>query len=348
MRVDGKLRMVDSFRGQALLSLTDAVKRAAGLESLEGPRDGRFDFSPNVSVRVSTSPTVNGEKAVLRLVDKGLSSAGLEALGILPHMNERLKKTLKQPGGLFLCTGPVGSGKTTTLYSIINYVNAVDKAVVTVEDPIEYVIDHVAQLRVDSTDRLALCQGTGSALRQDPDVCAVGEIRDHESASLAVQAALAGVTMLTTFCWNDAVGALARLIEIGVEPSLWGSSGVGVVGQRLVRKICQGCRETYTPPLSVLESINVHETAALYRGTGCPACRNTGYRGRTAVFELLFMDDELRALIAVGASRADIEKAAHAKGMKTLRENGIEKALLGITTLEEALNRTKTTAQMVK
>ena len=178
-------------------------------------------------------------------------------------------------------------------------------------------------------------------MRQDPDVCAVGEIREHECASLAVQAALAGVTILTTFCWNDAVGALARLIEIGIEPSLLGSSVVCVMGQRLVRKICEGCRETYTPPLPVLESINVHETAALYRGTGCPACRNTGYRGRTAVFEFLFMDDELRALIAAGAPRADIEKAAHAGGMKTLRENGIAKALLGITTLEEALNRTR-------
>ncbi|HAR94621.1 MAG TPA: hypothetical protein DCR97_01450 [Deltaproteobacteria bacterium] len=340
--------MVNSFRGNAPFSLMDEAKNAAGLESLEGPGDGRFDFRDHVSVRVSTCRTINGEKAVLRLVDKGLSSAGLDALGMPADTNERLKKALKQPGGLFLCTGPVGSGKTTTLYSLINYVNAVDKAIITVEYPIEYALDHVAQLRVDSADGLALSEGIRSALRQDPDVCAVGEIREHESAILVVQAALAGVTALTTFCWNDTIGALARLSEIGLEPSLLASSVTCVMGQRLVRKICEGCRETYAPPPPVLESIDVHDTVPLYRGVGCPACRHTGYRGRTAVFEFLFMDDQLRTLIAAGAPRADIERAAQAGGMKTLRENGIAKALLGITTLEEALNRTKTTAQIVK
>lgn len=349
MRVDGKLRKMDALRGQDPSKLIGAIKASAGLEEAPpGPGDGRFDFSQDVGVRVSTCTTVGGERAVLRLVDKQLSSIGVDSLGVTSDMDERLKKMLKRPGGLILCTGPVGSGKTTTLYALINYLNAIDKAVVTIEDPIEYTIDHVAQVQVNSSTGLGFIEGARSILRQDPDICAVGELKECETANVAVQAALAGVTVLSTFCWNDSVGALARLIEMGIEPSLLASSVVCVIGQRLIRKICEGCKERYTPPMPVLESINVHETAPLYRGKGCQACRNTGYRGRTAVFELLFMDNELRGLFAGQAPRTEIEKAARAAGMRTMREDAVKKALLGITTLEEALNRTRTTAQMVK
>jgi type IV pilus assembly protein PilB len=342
MRVDGKLRNMDLLRGQDTAGLIRAIKKSAGLtEASSGTGDGRFDFSQDVSVRVSTCMTMSGERAVLRLVDKQLSSAGLDPLGITSDMSERLKKSLKQPGGLTLCTGPIGSGKTTTLYAIINHVNAMDKAVVTVEDPIEYMIDYVAQVQVSTNAGLSFIEGARSTLRQDPDVCVMGEIKEREIASLAIQAGLSGITVLSTFCWNDPVGALERFIEMGIEPSLLASSVVCIIGQRLIRKICEGCKESYTPPKPVLESINVRETAALYRGKGCPICRNTGYRGRTAVFELLFMDDELRNLVAGRASRTEIEKAALAAGMRTIRQEAIKKALLGITTLEEALNRTR-------
>lgn len=342
MRVDGKLRNMELLHGQDTAGLIRAIKKSTGLtEASSGTGDGRFDFSQDVSVRVSTCMTMSGERAVLRLVDKQLSSAGLDPLGITSDMSERLKKSLKQPGGLILCTGPIGSGKTTTLYALVNHVNAMDKAVVTVEDPIEYMIDHVAQVQVNTNARLSFIEGARSTLRQDPDVCVVGEIKEREIASLAIQAGLSGITVLSTFCWNDPVGALERFIEMGIEPSLLASSVVCIISQRLIRKICEGCKESYTPPKPVLESINVRETAVLYRGKGCPICRNTGYRGRTAVFELLFMDDELRNLVAGRASRTEIEKAALAAGMRTIREEAIKKALLGITTLEEALNGTR-------
>jgi type IV pilus assembly protein PilB len=347
MRVDGKLRTVKSFRAQAPSGMIEAIKTSAGLgQTAYGPGDGRFDFSRNVSVRVATCPTVNGERMVLRLVDKELSSAGLEGLGIAPEVIERLKKAFRQPGGLVLCAGPVGSGKTTTLYAIINHLNAMDKAIVTIEDPIEYTIDHVAQIQVDPEAGFGIDEGVRSMLRQDPDICVVGEVKERETAHLAIQAALAGITVLSTFCWNDAAGALVRLADMGLEPSLLASSVVCIIGQRLLRKICEGCKEAYAPPRPILESINVYETVPLYRGNGCPVCRNTGYRGRTAVSEFLFMDDELRNLILARAPLADIEKAAQAGNMRTMREDAVRKALLGITTLEEALNRTRTTTQM--
>lgn len=347
MRVDGKLGIINSFREQKPSEVMRAVKKAACLDDpLPGFADGRFDFSEDVSVRVSICPTISGERTALRLVDKRLSSGNLDALGMAPDMDERLRRVFRQPGGLILCTGSVESGKTTTLYTIVNQLNAMDKALVTIEDPIEYVIDHVSQVQVDPKAGFSLYEGVRSMLSQDPDVLAVGEIKERETANLTMQAAVAGITVLSTFCWNDAVGSLVRLLEMGLEPSTVASSIICVVSQRLVRKICEECKDTYTPPQPILESINVFETAHLYRGNGCPSCRNTGYRGRTAVFELLFMDDELRGLIAAGASRAGLEKAALRGGMRTLREEAIRKALLGITTLEEALNRTRTTAQI--
>lgn len=346
MRVDGRLRIMESFRGGGASSTSNllrTIKAMAGLEETSpGQGDGRFDFSQTVSVRVSTCTTINGERAVLRIVDRELSAVGLDGLGITSDLNERLRKALRQPGGLFLCCGPVGSGKTTTLYGIINHLNGMDKAIVTIEDPIEYPIDHVAQVEAKG---FTLLNGARSILRQDPDVYALSELTEREIAILAVQAGLSGVTTISTLCWSDTAGALTRLIEMGVDPSLLASSVVCVIGQRLIRKICEGCKESYTPPPPILDSINVNETAALYRGKGCQACRNTGYRGRTAVFELLFVNDELRKMISARATRRDIEKAAIAAGMKTMREDAIKKALLGITTLEEALNRTRTEAQ---
>jgi type IV pilus assembly protein PilB len=342
MRVDGKLRMIKSFREQNPMEITRTIEKTACLdETLPGFADGRFDFSDDVSVRVSTCPTINGKRTALRLVDKRLSSGNLDALGMASDMDEKLRRAFRQPGGLILCTGSVGSGKTTTLYAIINQLNAMDKAIVTIEDPIEYVIDHVSQVQIDPKAGLSPYEGVRSMLSQDPDILAVGEIKGKEAANLSMEAAAAGITVLSTFCWNDAVGSLARLLEMGLEPSMAASSIICVVSQRLVRKICEKCKEAYTPPQPILESINVFETTSLYRGNGCPACRNTGYKGRTAVFELLFMDNELRNLIVAGASRAGLEKAALRGGMRTMREEAIKKALLGITTLEEALNRTR-------
>lgn len=349
MRVDGRLRMTKWFREQAPSDLATAIRSSAGIdESVPGFGDGRFDFSEDLCVRVSTCRTTGGERVVLRLVDKTLSSAGLNALGMAPDMDEKLRKVFRQGGGLILCTGSGGSGKTTTLYTLINHLNAMDKALVTVEDPIEYVIDRVSQTQVGPRAGLSLPEGVRGMLRQDPDILVVGEIKESETANLTVQAALTGITVLSTFCWNDAAGTLVRLIEMGLESSLLVSAVACVVSQRLVRKICEDCKDAYTPPQAVLESINVHEPAQLYRGRGCPACRNTGYRGKTAVFELLFMDNDIRNLVTAGASRGAIEKAAVARNMTTMRDDAIRKALLGITTLEEALNRTRMAAQTAK
>jgi general secretion pathway protein E len=305
------------------------------------PQDGRFDLTGDVSVRVSTYPSMWGEKAVLRLLYKNAPLYGIEKLGLLSGDEEELKKVLKRAYGFLLSTGPTGSGKTTTLYAILNYLNSEEKNIITIEDPVEYTLESVTQAQVNQKAGLTFEAGLRSMLRQDPDIIMVGEVRDRETAGIAVHAALTGHVVLSTFHTNDAAGALTRLVEMGIEPFLVASSVSCVVGQRLLRKICDDCKESFMPPPAVLQTIGVNEVLPLYRGKGCPSCRGTGYRGRTGVFETLVVDDEIRALIVNKAPTETLKKKAIEHGMREMRDDAIRKALMGITTLEEALNTTQ-------
>ena len=343
MRVDGRLREMQSPQKKMLLPIISRVKIMAGMDIAKTriPQDGRFDITKEVGVRVSTYPTMWGEKAVLRLLDKSAALYGIDKLGLLVDDEDRLKKVLTRAYGFVLSTGPTGSGKTTTLYAILNYIHSAEKNIITIEDPVEYTIDYVAQAQVNVKAGLTFESGLRSMLRQDPDIIMVGEIRDKETANIAIHAALTGHIVLSTFHTNDAPGALTRLVEMGIEPFLVASSVTCVMGQRLLRKICADCKEEYLPPPAVLESIDVHESVPLYRGRGCPICRNTGYKGRTGVFEVLVMDDEIRELVVDKVSTDVLKKKAIESSMREMRGDAIKKALLGVTTLEEALNITQ-------
>jgi type IV pilus assembly protein PilB len=343
MRIDGRLREMQSPQKKMLLPIISRVKIMAGMDIAKTriPQDGRFDITKEVGVRVSTYPTMWGEKAVLRLLDKNAALYGIDKLGLLVDDEERLKKVLARAYGFILSTGPTGSGKTTTLYAILNYIHSIEKNIITIEDPVEYTIDYVAQAQVNVKAGLTFESGLRSMLRQDPDIIMVGEIRDKETANIAIHAALTGHVVLSTFHTNDAPGALTRLVEMGIEPFLVASSVSCVMGQRLLRKICEECKEAYMPPSAVLEGIGVHESVPLYRGRGCPVCRNSGYKGRTGVFEVLVMDDEVRELVVDKVSTEVIKKKAMENSMREMREDAIKKALLGVTTLEEALNTTQ-------
>jgi type IV pilus assembly protein PilB len=343
MRVDGRLRDVQAPQKKMLLAIVSRVKIMAGMDIAKTriPQDGRFDITKDVGVRVSTYPTIWGEKAVLRLLDKTAALYGIDKLGLSSDDEDRLKRVLTRAYGFVLSTGPTGSGKTTSLYAILNHIHSVEKNIITIEDPVEYTIDYVSQAQVNVKAGLTFESGLRSMLRQDPDIIMVGEIRDKETATISIHAALTGHVVLSTFHTNDAAGALTRLVEMGIEPFLVASSVTCTIGQRLLRKICEDCKEAYMPPPAVLESIDVHESVPLYRGRGCPVCRNTGFKGRTGVFEVLVMDDEVRELVVDKVSTEVIKKKAIEMGMREMRDDAIKKALLGVTTLEEALNTTR-------
>ena len=343
MRIDGRLREVTAPQKKMLLPMVSRIKILGGMDISKTriPHDGRFDIKDSakeVSLRVSTYPTVYGEKVVMRLLDRSAALYGIDKLGLLPDDKERVLKVLKRPYGFILSTGPTGSGKSTTLYAILNYINTPEKNIITIEDPVEYTIDSVVQSQVNPKAGLTFETGLRAILRQDPDVIMVGEIRDKETATIAVHAALTGHIVLSTFHTNDASGALTRLIEMGIEPFLVASSLSCVMAQRLLRRICDECKEAYQPPRALLESLGVKGDVPLYRGRGCPVCKNTGYKGRIGVFEILTMDDRIRELaISKGSSEA-IKKVAMENGMREIQDDAIQKALLGWTTLEEALS----------
>ena len=343
MRMDGRLHASQPPPKHLLQSVISRLKIMGNLDIAKTrvPQDGRFDLTGDVSVRVSTYPSMWGEKAVLRLLYKNAPLYGIEKLGLLSGDEEELKKVLKRAYGFLPSTGPTGSGKTTTLYAILNYLNSEEKNIITIEDPVEYTLESVTQAQVNQKAGLTFEAGLRSMLRQDPDIIMVGEVRDRETAGIAVHAALTGHVVLSTFHTNDAAGALTRLVEMGIEPFLVASSVSCVVGQRLLRKICDDCRESFMPPPAVLQTIGVNEVLPLYRGKGCPSCRGTGYRGRTGVFETLVVDDEIRALIVNKAPTETLKKKAIEHGMREMRDDAIRKALMGITTLEEALNTTQ-------
>jgi general secretion pathway protein E len=298
-----------------------------------------------IDIRVSIIPTLFGERAVLRLLDKKSAFLKLSELGFSPECYNTFERLIRKAHGIILVTGPTGSGKTTTLYAALSRINTREKNIITVEDPIEYQLPGVGQIQVAPKIGLTFGAGLRSILRHDPDVIMIGEIRDLETAEIAIQASLTGHLVFSTLHTNDSASAMTRLSDMGVEPFLITSSVVGIMAQRLVRNICPNCKAPDTPTPELLEELGLDASAAgdvqVYRGTGCESCFNTGYYGRTCINEILMVDDRLRRLVLKGSDASEIKQQAISNGMISLRQDGIQKVLAGITTVEEVLRVTQ-------
>ncbi|PLX85319.1 MAG: type II secretion system protein GspE [Desulfuromonas sp.] len=349
-RIDGILYEVLRPPHKAQASITSRIKIMANLNIAEKrlPQDGRFSVriaGKDVDVRVSTLPTAFGERVVMRLLDKSSNVISLEEIGMDPDLLQQTLGMIGKSHGIFLVTGPTGSGKTTTLYAALSRLNSREKNIITVEDPIEYQLAGVGQIQVNPKIDLTFAAGLRSILRQDPDIIMVGEIRDGETAEIAVQSALTGHMVFSTLHTNDAASALTRLVEMGIEPFLAASSIVGIMAQRLVRKICPACKEAYRPTAEMMREMGLEKAvpgeATFYRGKGCAQCMDIGYRGRAGIYELLPVDEQVRDLLLQNKDSASIKAAATKKWMKTLRDAGLAKALAGETTIEEVLRVTQ-------
>jgi general secretion pathway protein E len=351
MRVDGILHRVLAPPKIIQDALISRVKIMANLDIAEKrlPQDGRIRLligGSDVDIRVSIVPTTYGERAVLRLLDRRQGLIGLWEVGLSGQDETRIEDLLRRTNGIVLVTGPTGSGKTTTLYAALNRVHTEEKNIITVEDPVEYQLKGIGQIQVNPKIGLTFASGLRSILRQDPDVIMVGEIRDVDTAEIAIQASLTGHLVLSTLHTTDAPSAIVRLIDMGIEPFLVSSSLIGVLAQRLVRTICPYCREEYRPSETEKSYFVGFSTASagtfpLYRGKGCDKCNGAGYFGRTGIFEFLPVSDEIRQMISDRTDSQSIKNAAISKGMKTLRTDGFEKAAKGITTVEEVLRVTQ-------
>jgi len=351
-RVDGILREVMTPPRNLQAGVVSRIKIMANLDIAEKrvPQDGRIQMkvgAKDIDIRLSTLPTIFGEKLVMRLLDKSSVLLGLEELGPTTDILAKFEKMILRPYGLLLVTGPTGSGKTTTLYAALNRISSVERNVVTIEDPVEYQLKYINQVQVNTKAGVTFANGLRAILRQDPDVVMVGEIRDTETATIAVQAALTGHLVLSTLHTNDAAGAVARLLDMGAEPFLVASSLIGVMAQRLVRKVCVHCKGPFTPTPDLIKSLNLEKLMSgkrefrLVKGTGCQACRNTGYSGRIGIYELLPIDEAVRNLIVSKASSNTIRNQAVQAGFTGLRLHGLAAALKGLTTLEEVLRVTQ-------
>ncbi len=309
------------------------------------PQDGGFKIKAqnrDIDLRVSVIPTAFGGAVVMRILDKQSVLLSLDRLGLIDEALTGIEHLISQPYGIILVTGPTGSGKTTTLYAALNTIRTDTIKILTIEDPIEYYLDGIQQVQVKPHIGLTFASGLRSFLRHDPDVILVGEIRDLETAEVAINASLTGHLVFSTLHTNDAATSTTRLLDMGVEPFLVSSAVSGVLGQRLVRRICKGCREEYTPdPGDVPSDFTVEPGMKLYRGAGCRDCRNTGYRGRMGIFELLTVTDELREMIVKRRSATEILVVAREQGLKIMREDGWAKVLKGMTTVEEVVRVTK-------
>ncbi len=346
-RVDGVLREV--LQPQRVLAplIVSRIKVMARLDIAEKrlPQDGRISLrvaGRAVDIRVSTLPTGHGERVVLRLLDKQAGRLTLDHLGMDPATRERMERLIQRPHGIILVTGPTGSGKTTTLYAVLARLNDSSRNIMTVEDPIEYYLDGIGQTQVNTKVDMSFARGLRAILRQDPDVVMVGEIRDLETAEIAVQASLTGHLVLSTLHTNSAVGAVTRLRDMGVEPFLLSSSLLGVLAQRLVRVLCTQCRQPYTANAVECAELGLdpQQPPTLYRALGCPACNHLGYHGRTGIYELVVVDERLADMIHDGASEHDLERHARELGPGLARD-GFRRVLDGTTTLEEVLRVTR-------
>jgi type IV pilus assembly protein PilB len=346
-RVDGLLRETTPLQNKYTNPVISRIKIMSKMDIAEKrhPQDGRLNFMADgntIDVRVSSFPTIHGENVVMRLLDQSSILLTLEDLGFLPEDFKKFVYLSTIPYGFILVTGPTGSGKTTTLYATLNSINDPQKNVITLEDPVEYRLGGIRQTQINPKAGLTFANGLRYILRQDPDIVMVGEIRDEETASTAVQAALTGHLVLSTLHTNDAPGTLIRLNEMGIAPFLIASSVEGVLAQRLTRRLCKDCKEPYTASPTELMEMNISpssEKIILYRPKGCRSCKSAGYRGRIGIYELLLVDKEIKELILSKASPKVIgELATRTQGMKTLRQDGVAKVLAGITSLAE-LNR---------
>jgi general secretion pathway protein E len=346
LRVDGVLQETLKLQPALAPLLVSRIKVMAQLDIAEKrlPQDGRMSLrvgGAEVDVRVSTMPAGAGERVVLRLLHKQAGRFDLEQLGLLPHNLGELNTMIHRPHGIILITGPTGSGKTTTLYAMLAKLNDRSRNILTIEDPIEYQIEGIGQTQVNTKVELTFARGLRAILRQDPDVVMVGEIRDVETAGIAVQASLTGHLVLSTLHTNTAVGAVTRLVDMGVEAFLLSSSLIGLISQRLVRALCKDCKEAY--PASAAECTFLDVPAAnpptLYKAKGCAKCRNTGYRGRVGIYEIISVDDTMRGLIHSGAGEQAMDAYAR-KSSASIRSEGRNKVLEGLTTSEEVMRVT--------
>ena len=349
-RIDGILYDILSLPRKIHSPLVSRVKIMANLNIAEKrlPQDGRIEIKiadRSVDIRVSTIPTAFGERVVLRLLDKTSSILMLSDLGMDDRKVGIFNRLIKSPYGIVLVTGPTGSGKTTTLYAVLSSINQPSVNIITIEDPIEYQIDGIGQIQVNPKIDLTFAQGLRSIVRQDPDVILVGEIRDRETAEIAIQSSLTGHLVFSTLHTNDAASAVTRLIDMGIEPFLVTSSVIAIIAQRLVRVLCPKCKEAYTPDDESLANLGIDKNQLdrhpLYRRQGCAACMNTGYRGRTAIFEILILDDPLKRLILKTSDANQIQDEAMKRGMTNLLSDGARKVMAGVTTIEEVFRVTR-------
>lgn len=347
-RIDGDLYDILKLPKRVQNSVTSRIKLLGALNIAEKrlPQDGRIRIKiagKDIDLRLSTVPVAYGERVVMRLLDKSAVVLELKTLGFQKRMLETMNELITKPYGIILVTGPTGSGKTTTLYAALSAVNREDVNIITVEDPIEYQLAGIGQIQVNEKVGLTFANGLRSILRQDPDVILIGEIRDKETAEIAVQASLTGHLVLSSIHTNDASSCVARLVDMGIEPFLVASSLIGILAQRLVRKLCMECREPHSPTAEELRRLGLESLPAgstVYRPKGCEHCYHTGYRGRLGIFELLPIDENLRSVILKNSDAVSIKRASMAQGFQPMRIDGIRKILQGVTTMEEVLAAT--------
>jgi type II secretory ATPase GspE/PulE/Tfp pilus assembly ATPase PilB-like protein len=349
-RIDGILYDVISLKKEVQPLIISRVKVLAALRTDEhlAAQDGRFRFSSggeDIDLRVSIIPTYHGENIVMRLLVGGAKALSLDELGFSERDLATIQKYIRKPYGMILATGPTGSGKTTTLYSALRILNARDVSIVTIEDPIEFAISGITQIQVNATTNLTFAAGLRSIVRQDPNICLVGEIRDKETASIAVNAAMTGHLLLSTLHTNDAATTLPRLLDMGIEPFLIASTVNVAIGQRLVRKLCEACKETYRMTKEEIETLKevvptkdvLDVNKPIFRAKGCDVCNHTGYVKRMGIYEVMEVSEPIRTLIKARASADDLRKTAREQGMKTMVEDGFAKVAMGITSIEEIL-----------
>jgi type IV-A pilus assembly ATPase PilB len=349
-RIDGVLHEIQGPPKRLQGSIISRLKIMAGMDIAEKrlPQDGRIKLNlekKELDLRVSTLPAIHGESVVMRILDKSSFIVGLEDLGFLPENRKDFERLINLPNGMILVTGPTGSGKTTTLYATLSHINQKERKVITIEDPVEYQLDGINQVQVKPQINLTFANGLRSMLRQAPDIIMVGEIRDLETAEIAVQSALTGHLIFSTLHTNDAAGAITRLVDMGIKAYLAATTIQCVLAQRLVRTICSSCREVHQPSeeeIAMLSIASGHlKDIELYRGKGCSVCNKTGYKGRMGIYELLIMNDNTRELVIENIPSTVLSKKAREFGMRTLKEDGMEKVKRGYTTIEEVLRVTQ-------
>lgn len=349
-RIDGVLYEIMKLPKKAQASITSRIKIMADLDIAEKriPQDGRIKIKiggRGVDIRLSTLPASYGESIVMRLLVTSTEIPGLEDIGFDENQLQIIKRVTRLSHGIFLVTGPTGSGKSTTLYTCLSTMNSKDRKIITVENPVERQLDNVMQVQVNDKVNLTFASGLRSILRQDPDVIMIGEIRDLETAEIAIQASLTGHLVFSTLHTNDSAGSITRLIDMGVEPFLVASSLVGSMAQRLVRSLCHHCKEAYQPSEFELREIGITKEQAskitFYRPKGCDECANTGYSGRMGIYEIMPVDDRIRALVSKNVDAGQIRKEARNQGVKFLRQDGAQKVMQGLTSIEEVLRVTQ-------